>query len=194
MKGQAAKRPKSLVPVERVEKTILLVRGQKVILDADLAKLYGVNTKRLNEQVKRNRQRFPEDFMFQLTAEEKAEVVANCDHLSGLKFSRSLPHAFTEHGAIMVASVLNTPRAIEASIFVVRAFVKLREVLATHKQLAWKFADLDKRIKDHDEKIEAIFEAIRQLVSPPEKPRKKIGFEVKEKRAGYGKGAKRNKG
>jgi hypothetical protein len=183
----------AMVPVERVEKTILLVRGHKVILDADLAKLYGVNTKRLNEQVKRNRQRFPEDFMFQLTAEEKAEVVANCDHLSGLKFSRSLPPAFTEHGAIMVASVLNTPRAIEASIFVVLAFVKLREVLATHKQLARKFADLDKPIKDHDEKIEAIFEAIRQLVSPPEKPRKKIGFLVKEKRAGSGKGAKTKK-
>jgi len=94
--------------------------GQKVILDADLAKLYGVTTKRLNQQVKRNRERFPEDFMFQLTTEEKAEVVANCDHLSRLKFSPASPYAFTEHGAVMAASVLNTPRAIEVSIFVVR--------------------------------------------------------------------------
>ena len=184
----------AIVPVERVEKTILLIRGQKVILDADLAELYGVTTKRLNQQVTRNIRRFPSDFMFRLRAEEKAEVVANCNHLSRLKFSRSLPHAFTEHGAIMVASVLNTPRAIEASIFVVRAFVKLREVLATHKQLARKFAGLEKRIKDHDEKIETIFEAIRQLVSPPEKPRKKIGFEVKEKPGGYRKKATRKKG
>ncbi len=108
---------KSIVPVERVEKTILLIRSQKVILDADLARLYGVTTKRLNEQVKRNRDRFPADFMFQLSAEEKAEVVANCDHLSNLKFSKALPFAFTEHGAIMAASVLNTPQAVEASIF-----------------------------------------------------------------------------
>ena len=148
---------------------------------------HGVTTKRLNQQVRRNSHRFPQDFMFHLTKEEKAQVVANCNHLSRLKFSRSLPHAFTEHGAIMAASVLNTPRAIEASIFVVRAFVKLREVLATHKQLARKFAELEKRIKDHDEQIEAIFEAIRQLMTPPEKPTRKIGFGVKEKRAAYGK-------
>jgi len=177
----------AIVPVEQVERTILLVRGQKVILDTDLAQLYGVTTKRLNEQVKRNRKRFPEDFMFQLTAEEKSEVVAKCDHLSRLKFSRTLPHAFAEHGAIMAASVLNTPRAIEASIFVVRAFVKLREVLATHKQLARKFRELEKHIKDHDEKIEVIFEAIRQLMVPPEKPKRKIGFEVKERKEPYGK-------
>ena len=100
---------KSIVPVERVEKTILLIRSQKVILDADFARLYGVTTKRLNKQVKRNRDRFPADFMFQLSAEEKAEVIANCDHLSNLKFSKALPFAFTEHGAIMAASVLNTP-------------------------------------------------------------------------------------
>jgi len=180
----------AIVPVQQVEKTILLIRGQRVILDADLAKLYGVSTKRLNEQVKRNRRRFPDDFMFELTAEEKSEVVANCDHLSRLKFSRTLPYAFGEHGAIMAASVLNTPRAIEASIFVVRAFVKLREVLATHKELAEKFAELETRIKDHDEKIEAIFEAIRQLMMPPERPRKKIGFEIKEGPAKHGRGKK----
>jgi hypothetical protein len=113
----------SLIPVERIERSIFLIRGQRVMLDADLAELYDVTTKRLNEQVKRNRGRFPADFMFQLTAKEKTEVVANCDHLSKLKFSPVLPNAFTEHGAIMVASVLNTPRAIQTSVLVVRAFV-----------------------------------------------------------------------
>jgi hypothetical protein len=113
----------SLIPVERIERSIFLIRGQKVMLDADLAELYGVTTKRLNEQVKRNRGRFPADFMFQFAAKEKIEVVANCDHLSKLKFSPVLPNAFTEHGAIMVASVLNTPRAIQTSVLVVRAFV-----------------------------------------------------------------------
>jgi len=173
---------KSVRPLETVERGILLVRGQKAILDADLAELYGVTTKRLNQQVSRNRGRFPEDFMFQLSADEKAEVVANCDHLSKLKYSPVLPYAFTEHGAIMAASVLNTPRAIEISIFVVRAFVKLREIMATHKELARKLAELEQRFGEHDEKIEAIFEAIRQLMAPPYEPRKKIGFEVKERK------------
>jgi len=175
-------RKRSVLPVERVEETILFIRGQKAILDADLAKLYGVTTKRLNEQVKRNRDRFPDDFMFQLKVEEKAEVVANCDHLSTLKYSRVLPHAFTEHGAIMAASVLNTPRAIETSIFVVRAFVKLREMLATHKELERKLIALENK---YDEQFKVIFEAIRALMSPPEKSKKKIGFEVKESAASY---------
>ncbi len=178
-------RKEGLVPVESVEKTISIVRGQKVILDADLAKLYGVSTKRLNEQVKRNRDRFPQDFMFRLTPEEKAEVVANCDHLSTLKYSRALPHAFTEHGAIMAATVLNTRRAIEASIFVVRAFVRLREVLATHKELARKLAELEQHLESHDQQIQTIFEAIRQLMSPSKTSKRKIGFEVKEPPARY---------
>ena len=172
---------KALVPrinVEHVGKTILTIRGHKVILDADLASLYGVNTKRLNQQVRRNSDRFPEDFLFQLTAEEKAEVVANCDHLSNLKFSPALPLAFTEHGAIMAASVLNTQQAIEASIFVVRVFVRLREILAAHKRLAHKLKELEARVGDHDEQIQVIFEAIHQLMTPPDKPSKKIGFEV----------------
>ena len=180
-------RKRSLMPVERVEETILLIRGQRVILDADLAKLYGVTTKRLNQQVKRNSDRFPEDFMFQLTTEEKTEVVANCDHLSRLKFSPAFPYAFTEHGAIMVASVLNTPRAIEASIFVVRAFVKLRKMLATHKEFERKLIELEKK---YDEQFEVVFKAIRALISPPEKSKKKIGFEVKEPKAKYVKKAK----
>ncbi len=119
--------------MEVIERKILLIRGQKVMLDSDLAKLYGVTTKRLNEQVKRNKSRFPEDFMFQLTVDEKAEVVASCDHLSRLKFSPVLPFAFAEHGAIMAASVLNTQRAADVSIYVVRAFVRLREILSTTK-------------------------------------------------------------
>ena len=168
------------------------MRDQKVIMDADLARLYGVTTKRLNEQVKRNRDRFPEDFMFQLSDEEKAEVVANCDHLSNLKFSKTLPYAFTEHGAIMAASVLSTQRAIEASIFVVRAFVRLRQMLITHKELALKLSELERKIESHDENIQAIFEAIRQLMTPQEKPRKKIGFDIKEPRAAYDKRIKKS--
>ena len=182
-----------LIPVERVEKTILLVRGQKIIPDADLAKLYGVTTKRLNQQVKRNSDRFPEDFMFRLTQEEKDEVVANCNHLSRLRFSPALPHAFTEHGAIMAASVLNTSRAIEASLFVVRAFVRLRQILATNKELARKLFELEEHLKDHDQQIKAIFEAIRQLMAPTDKKVRKIGFTVKEKQKAYGKRTKKSK-
>ena len=184
---------KSILPLGRVERRILLIRGQKVILDADLADLYGVTTKRLNQQVNRNRLRFPEDFVFQLTSEEKNEVVANCDHLSKLKFSPVRPYAFTEHGTIMAASVLNTPRAIEVSIFVVRAFVKLREMVATHRELARKLSKLEQRFQDHDKKIEVIFEAIRQLMAPPEEKRKKIGFEVKERLREYGSAGKEGK-
>jgi hypothetical protein len=178
---------KSIVPLERVERTILFLRGQKVILDADLARLYGATTRRLNEQVKRNRERFPEDFMFQPTAEEKSEVVATCDHLSSLKFSPVLPYAFPEHGAIMAASVLNTPRAIETSVFVVRAFVGLRQMISTHEKLARKLTELEQRLDVHDEKIEGIIDAIRTLMAPPEKPKKRIGFEVKEPKVRYGK-------
>ena len=166
------------VHVEDVERTILTIRGHKVILDTDLARLYSVSTKRLNQQVRRNSDRFPEDFLFQLTAEEKSEVVANCDHLSNLKFSPALPLAFTEHGAIMTVSVLNTQQAIEASIFVVRAFVRLREVLATHRRLARKLKELEARMGEHDEQLKVIFEAIHQLMSTPDKPTKKIGFET----------------
>ena len=176
--------------MERVEETILYIRGQRVILAADLARLYGVTTKRLNEQVKRNRDRFPEDFIFQLSTKEKAEVVANCDHLSNLKFSRTRPYAFTEHGAIMAASVLNTPRAVEASIFVVRAFVKLRQMVAAHKDLEKKLAALEKK---YDKEFKIVFEAIAELMTPLEKPRRKIGFDIKEPQAGYGKHVNRKK-
>ncbi len=154
------------------------------MLDANLAQLYGVSTARLNQQVRRNAQRFPPDFMIQLTREEKEEVVASCNNLHNLRFYRGLPLAFTEHGAIMVASVLNTEQAVRVSVFVVRAFVKLREMLANHKQLAQKLEELELRlqthdgeIKDHKRQIQDIFEAIRELMEPPpDPPRKPIGF------------------
>jgi phage regulator Rha-like protein len=162
-----------------------MIRGQRVMLDADLAALYGVPTKRLNEQVKRNQERFPERFMFQLTDAEKAEVVANCDHLQRLKFSPVLPYAFTEHGAIMAASVVNTSRAIQFSIYVVEAFVRLRELLSSNRALAHKLQELERRIASHDKHIQAIFDAIRQLLNPPEPPRREIGFHVKESGGRY---------
>ncbi len=162
-----------IIPLEKIEGRILLIRGHKVMLDADLAELYGVTTKRLNEQVKRNRDRFPDDFMFQLTGDEKDKVVANCDHLKKLRFSYALPYVFTEHGAIMLATILNSEVAVKASIQVVRAFVKLREMMSTHKDLARKLIEMEKK---YDSQFKVVFDAIRELMSPPQKPRKKIGF------------------
>lgn len=162
---------------KQIESRILLLHGQRVILDADLSALYGVTTKRLNEQVKRNQERFPADFMFQLTADEKREVVANCDHLSSLKFSRTNPYAFTEHGAIMAASVLNTPYAIGVSVLVVRTFVKLRQMLAAHKDLRHKLIELERKVEDHDGAIRNLITAIHQLMEPPSPSNKlPIGF------------------
>ena len=123
--------------------------------------------------------------MFQLTTEEKAEVVANCDHLRPLKYSSNLPYAFTEHGAIMLAAVLNSPIAIEASLYVVRAFVQLRKLLRAHKELEFKLNELERKIALHDSDIHAIVEAIRELMAPPEKPKREIGFRVKETKAQY---------
>ena len=163
----------SLIPVERIEHSILLIRGHKVMLDADLARLYGVTTKRLNEQVRRNRDRFPDDFMFRLTDAEKKEVVANCDHLKTLKFSPNLPYAFTEHGAVMLASVLNSPVAVDVSIQIVKTFIRLREFLVSNKELAKKIEELEKK---YDTQFKIVFDAIRQLMSAPEPKKKKIGF------------------
>lgn len=171
----------ALVPAERLDRMILMIRGQKVMLDADLAELYGVPTKRLNEQVKRNADRFPEDFMFRLTAEEKKEVVANCDHLRSLRFSPGAPCAFTEHGALMLASVLNSRRAVEVSVFVTRAFVRLREVLVNHRELARKVIELERRMKGHDEQIRSLVDAIRQLMAAPATKGRRIGFAADEK-------------
>jgi len=176
-----AKKETSLVLVDQVQSKILFMRGEKVILDSDLAALYGVPTKRLNEQVKRNKERFPPDFMFQLTKTEKDEVVANCDHLQKLKFSPVLPYAFTEHGAIMAASVLNSERAVQASIYVVRAFVKLRQMLTPYKELMGKLDQLEKKLKIHDKQIIAIVEAIKLLMPPPDdKPKEPFGFHKKK--------------
>lgn len=174
---------RSIVANEIIEKKILLIRNQKVMLDADLAELYGVPTKRLNEQVKRNRDRFPHDFMFQLTKKEKDEVVANCDHLQKLKFSPTLPNAFTEHGAIMVASVLNTPKAIDVSVQVVRTFVRLREMLASNKELAKRLNEMEGK---YDKQFKVVFDAIRALMTPPGKENRKIGFKAEEGQMPYG--------
>ncbi len=170
----------SLIPVERIERAIILIRGQKVLLDSDLAGLYGVSTKRLNEQVRRNRSRFPEDFMFRLTAEEAESLRSQ---IATLKTGRGqhrkyLPHAFTEQGVAMLSSVLNSERAIEVNIAIMRAFVRLREILATHKDLARKLEDLERKHGEHDEKFRIVFEVIRQLTAPPAEPEKKrrIGF------------------
>src|SRR3990172_3174314 len=168
----------AIVPIELIEKKIYLIRGHKVMLDTDLAILYGVTTKRLNEQVKRNHDRFPEDFMFQLNEKEKAEVVANCDHLRRLKFSPKFPYAFTEHGAIMLAAVLNSPIAVQASIQVVRVFVSLRKMLASNTELSRKLDALEKK---YDYQFKIVFDAIRQLMAAPEPREKKIGFRVKER-------------
>jgi hypothetical protein len=148
------------------------------MLDADLAELYGVPTKRLNEQVKRNAERFPEDFMFHLTGEEVATLNRSQIETGSQKHRdpRFPPFAFTEHGAIMAASVLNSPRAVEMSVYVVRAFVRLREVLAGNKELATKFIELERRLNGHDQAIADILNAIRQLMSPPEHEKRGIGF------------------
>jgi hypothetical protein len=165
-----------IVPIEKIESRILLVRGHRVMLDADLAEVYGTSTKALNQAVKRNVDRFPADFMFRLDQQEKDEVITKCDHLQNLKFSPNLPFAFTEHGAIMLASVLSSSVAVQASIAVVRAFVRLREILAAHKELAQKLSELENRIEEHDQEIVALFEAIRELMEPVDKPAKPIGF------------------
>lgn len=167
-----------LAPFDRdsLEQRILVSRGERVMIDSDLAELYGVTTKRFNEQVKRNQERFPMDFMFQLTAEEKAEVVAKCDHLQKLKYSPHLPRVFTEHGAIMAASVLNSPRAVEMSVFVVRAFVRLRQFVTEHQELAARFEELEARVARHDNTLSTLVATIRQMAAPPALPGRQIGF------------------
>ena len=165
---------KDLIPVERIEKRILLIRGHKVMLDSDLAELYKVSTKVFNQAVKRNKKRFPENFMFQLSKEEKDELVTNCDRFNRLKHSTALPYAFTEHGALMSANILNSERAIDVSILVVEAFVRLREMVLTHRELAHKLNDLEAK---YDKQFDVVFDAIRQLMTPPPiPPKRKIGF------------------
>jgi hypothetical protein len=175
----------SIIPIDSIVTRIVFFRDEKVLIDRDLAELYGVSTKVLNQAVKRNERRFPPDFMFRLTKKEKNELVTNCDRFKPLKHSSALPRAFTEQGVAMLSSVLNSERAIEVNIVIMRAFVQLRRRTITQKELAHKLVELEQQIQDHDQQIQAIFEAIHQLMSPPERSRKKIGFEVKERKAQY---------
>jgi phage regulator Rha-like protein len=168
----------SLVPIEMIEKKIYLIRGHKVMLDSDLAELYGVATKVLLQAVKRNLNRFPEDFMFILKYQD---VVALRSQIVTLKKGRGehrkyLPYVFTEQGVAMLSSVLNSERAVQVNIAIMRAFVKLREMLSTNKELALKLAQLERKMEKHDEEIKLIFDAIRELMKPPETKTKKIGF------------------
>lgn len=167
---------KQSLQLNKVEQFIFTIRGERVIIDADLAILYGVTTKRLNEQVKRNKKRFPEDFMFRLTKEEKAEVVANCDHLKNIKYSNMLPNVFTEHGALMAANVLSSERAIDMSVYVTRAFIKMRALLGQHGEILKRLTQLESRVSNHAENIKAIIEAVRQLMQPPKSKSRLIGF------------------
>jgi len=161
------KGPDTVLPAT-IERRILAIRGQRVLLDRDLAQIYGVPTKRLNEQVRRQKGRFPADFMFQLTAVETAGLRSQfATSSSGWGGRRHRPWVFTEHGAIMAANVLKSPTAVRASIQVVRAFVRLREMLASHVELAHKLADLERRMVEHDQKFAVVFDAIRQLMEPP---------------------------
>jgi len=171
----------------RIESRILVVRGQKVIIDADLALLYGVDTRTLNQAVKRNAERFPMDFMFALTPAEKTEVITSCDHLQKLKFSKSMPYAFTEHGAIQAANVLASARAVEMGIYVVRAFVRLKQASTLHADLAKRLAELEDKTEalamNHDtfsrntrNQLREVFDALRELMTPPDPPKRPIGF------------------
>src|SRR6266699_1874392 len=175
---------KEIVPIERIARSILVIRGQKVMLDFDLAALYGVLSGHLNRAVKRNIGRFPIDFMFQLGVEEAHNLKCQIG-ISSWGGRRSSPYAFTEQGVAMLSSVLKSERAVKVNIAIMRAFVKLREALETNREFARKFSELEKRIGKHDQEIAAIIEAIRQLITPPETPRREIGFHVREKPPRY---------
>lgn len=174
----------SLVPAAKIETSILLLRGHKVLLDDDLAQLYGVPTKRLNEQVRRNISRFPDDFMFQLTRKEAESLRSqSATSKKGRGGRRYLPFAFTEQGVAMLSSVLNSERAVQVNIEIVRAFVRLRQIIASNSELARK---LDAMEKKYDAQFKIVFDAIRQLMAPPESKPRKIGFLVSERALKYG--------
>lgn len=171
----------ALIPIER---QIITLRGVRVIVDDSLAAIYGVSTKRLNEQVKRNRDRFPEDFCFQLTVRELNSMRSQ-NATASRRNVRYRPYVFTEHGAIMAANILKSKRAVNMSIFVVRAFVRFRETMIAHRDLADKLKELEQKVGQHDEQMQAIIEAIRQLMTKPDKPKRQIGFTVEEPRVKY---------
>ena len=170
----------SVIPIEKIESRIYEIRGQRIMFDRDLAELYGVRTKALKQAVSRNIERFPPDFMFILTYQEFANLRSQIVTSSSRQWggTRYKPMAFTEQGVAMLSSVLRSKRAAQVNIEIMRAFVRLREMLSTHKELAQKIAELEERLGEHDEQIQVIFEAIHQLMSPPDKPPKKIGFET----------------
>ena len=174
---------KPIVPIDRIENKILLIRNERVIVDADLASFFGVPTKRLNEQVRRNQGRFPKDFVFQLTTDEFQELVANCDHLSKLKYSSVLPYVFTEHGSIMAANVLSSDRAVDMGVYVVRAFVNLRRNVETNKEISTKLEELEIRLMNHDEQLKTIVRAVKTLINKGkgDSPRRRIGFDARKK-------------
>jgi len=172
----------AIIPVDVIEKKIYLIRGNKVMIDSDLAELYGVETKVLLQSVKRNIKRFPQDFMFQLTKEEFDILRSQFVTSSSWGGRRYLPYVFTEQGVAMLSSVLKSERAIQVNIAIMRAFMKLRQILSTHKELAYKLTELERNIERHDKKIKAIFDAVRQLMTPSEKPKKRIGFHVKDEK------------
>jgi len=169
---------KAIALVKQTESKIQVIRGQKVILETDLAELYGVSVKQLNQQIKRNADRFPSDFLFRLSHAEhenlRSQIVTSNVGRGGRRY---LPYAFTEHGAIMAATVLNSERAVEMSIFVVRAFVRMREALLSNQKIVSKLGELERRLESHDSDIQQLIEAIRELMTPPEPNRRKIGFE-----------------
>ena len=164
---------KDLIASEIIERKIFMIRWQKVMLDSDLAELYGVETKYLTRQVRRNIKRFPSDFMFRLTKDGFLRCQIVTSKRGGRRY---LPYAFTEQGVAMLSTVLNSERAIQVNIAIMRAFVKLREILSTHKVFAYKLGELERKIEKQDVEIRSIFEAIRQLMTPPTKPQRKIGF------------------
>jgi len=185
MNKKANLKGESIVPAELIERRIYLIRGQKVMLSSDLAEMYSVETRVLNQAVKRNQDRFPDDFVFQLTKEE-AEKLVSQNVIPHIKyFGGSSPFAFTEQGVAMLSGVLKSQRAIQVNIAIMRTFVKLRKLVSAHKELSEKLVELEQRIAHHDLEIRAIFDAIRQLMQPPENPRRKIGFHAKEKKARY---------
>jgi ORF6N domain len=192
---------KEIIPTEQIALRIRHFRGEKVLLDFDLAALYGVETRALNQAVRRNADRFPADFMFQLSSEEteilsqlvtpsvaghdvsnSSQIVMSSGKYRGKRYR---PYAFTEQGVAMLSSVLNSESAVKMNIAIMRAFVQLRRALETNRELARKFSELERRIDKHDAEIDAILEAIRQLMAPPEKPRREIGFHVREEAARY---------
>lgn len=165
---------------EDIEQMIFLIQDQRVMIDHDLAFLYGVETKHLNRQVRRNPERFPEEFMFRLTREERGELVTNCHRFRTMKHSSSPPYAFTENGVAMLASVLKSKRAVKISIHIIKTFVKLRRWVAASKDLARKLEELETRVGEHDEEIQLIFRALHELINPrkpKEKPKRRIGFQ-----------------